>query len=450
MKYYAPTKLSENMHETPEGFLLCLDVPIARTGWQLYADGEIPLQADSEGKINVYRDPKHVFNLQTIASFEGKPFTIEHPKDFVDPMNWKDLAKGVLQNIRRGLDKDEDGEESLLADVLVTDVFAIQLVKAGLREVSCGYEAIYEQTGDGKGIQTQIVGNHLALVKAGRAGPGYAIHDHKSKREGSHRMSKLAEKVKQLFQKATNDAVSATEEFEKKSKDASPDDKMEEKDKAKDDQGQVEKKADGSTSYDALASMVKDLGEKVAGLVKANDDDMNQMDKSKDEDVAPGIEDRLQKIEGCVAKLMEMASLQMGDEDKEDGNKADPMVVGDDDEEEDDPSVTGDTKSRAEILAPGIVVTKDVKSKAIKAAYSTTDGKVVIDSLTGGKGLTLDSEERISNLFIAASEILKVKRGTGLEGTKNSRSFDSEMKISSDAMTGEKLNQINKQFYSQK
>lgn len=448
MKYYAPTKLSENIQETPEGYLVCVGVPIARTGWQVYADGEIPLKAGADGRINVYRDAKHVFHPDTIASFEGKAFTIEHPKEFLDPMNWKDLAKGILQNVRKGSGKDEDGEESLLADILVTDVLAIQLVKSGLREVSCGYEAVYEQTGDGKGIQTQIVGNHLALVKAGRAGPKYAINDHKT--EGLNGMSLLAQKVRQLFSKAADDAVAATVEFEKTKDEKPADDKP--KDKAKDDEGKVEKKADGAMSYDELASQVKDLGEKVAGLVKAKDDSEAAMaakkdEKSGDAEVSGGLEERLKKVEAALAKLMEMASLEMGD--AEDPAKKDKVEeVGDEDEEE-DPAMTGDVAMRAEILSPGISLTKDVKAKAVKAAYATNDGKVVIDSLTGGKGPALDSAEQVSNLFIAASEILKVKRGTGLEKTKDSKSFDSGMKTP-DGMTAEKMNEINQKFYSQK
>ena len=63
--------------------------------------------------------------------------------------------------------------------MLIKESMTIKLVKAGLREVSCGYEAEYEQTGDGEGIQTNIVGNHIALVEQGRAGQSYAINDHK-------------------------------------------------------------------------------------------------------------------------------------------------------------------------------------------------------------------------------------------------------------------------------
>ena len=48
-----------------------------------------------------------------------------------------------------------------------------------MREVSCGYDADYEQTSPGKGKQSNIIGNHLALVDQGRAGHAYAIQDHK-------------------------------------------------------------------------------------------------------------------------------------------------------------------------------------------------------------------------------------------------------------------------------
>lgn len=424
MKYFTPTKLSENIQETPEGFLVCLGVPIARTGWQVYAPGEVPIDPGEDGKIHVYRDPADVFHPDTIASFEGKALTIEHPMDFVTPLNWSDLAKGMLQNVRKSSERDQDGEESLLADVLVTDVVAIQLVKAGLREVSCGYDAVYEPTDPGKAKQTAIIGNHLALVKEGRAGPGYAIHDHKTERFKG--MSKLAEKVKQLFSKAMDEAAAESSE-----------------------------KADGSISYDEMVKMVKDLDAKIDGFMKGKDEapvkeseeKAEQKDESKepavDAEVSSGIEERLKKLEEALAKLMQSESSEaMGDQ-------GDPEEVGDaDKEDKEDKSMTGDTAARAEILSPGIQLSKDVKAKSLKNAYGTKEGKSVIDSLTGGKSPTFDSEDSVSNLFIAASEILKVKRGTGLEGTKSKTSDHSGATSTATYATAEYLNEVNKAFWA--
>lgn len=429
MKYFAPTKLSENIRETPEGFLVCLDVPIARTGWQDYGKGETPLEVGNDGKVNIHRHSDDVFHPETIASYEGKPLTIGHPNEFVDPDNWKHLAKGVIQNVRKSDKKDDDGEESLLADILVTDSIAIGLIKNGLREVSCGYEAMYEQTGEGKARQHTIIGNHLALVDQGRAGPSYAINDHKTKRLNA--MSKLTEQLKTWFSQTVDEAAEAVGKKED--------------DKVKDDAGKVEKKADGSTSYDELAKMVKDLGSKIESMGKPKDEapmdkQEKKEDKSADADVAASLEDRIKAIEVAIAKLMENKS---EDSDKESEGSDDDYS------EEEEPGMTGDTASRAEILSPGIRLTKDVKVKALKAAYGTKDGKMVIESLTGGKAPSLSSADQVSTLFIAASAVLKASRGTGLEGTKNSKSFDSAPSTT-EHVSAEKMNELNRAHYGLK
>nr|MDM8921592.1 DUF2213 domain-containing protein [Escherichia coli] len=124
------------------------DVPIGRTGKQLYGAADLPnLKPDKLGEIVVTRSPEQVFHPTTLASFEGMSITILHPEDengnvrLVNPENWKELAVGHLQNVRRGT-----GEQSdlMLADLIVKDENAIQLIEDGLREVSCGYDAEYE------------------------------------------------------------------------------------------------------------------------------------------------------------------------------------------------------------------------------------------------------------------------------------------------------------------
>src|SRR4051812_19813956 len=99
MKFYTTSKISEHIHETPEGYLVCVGVPIARTGEMEYGPGETPLESGPDGKVIISRDPDEVFRLQTMASFEGKAVTIMHPTEFVSPENWKELAKGSIQNI---------------------------------------------------------------------------------------------------------------------------------------------------------------------------------------------------------------------------------------------------------------------------------------------------------------------------------------------------------------
>ena len=120
------------------------------------------------------RSPEALFSPETIASFEGKPVVIGHDT-FADPSNWKEIAVGIVRNVRQG-----EGEERglLLADLLLTDQKGIDLVESGeLREVSCGYDAETIDDGGGRGHQEGIVGNHLALVSRARCGSVCSVRD---------------------------------------------------------------------------------------------------------------------------------------------------------------------------------------------------------------------------------------------------------------------------------
>jgi hypothetical protein len=162
---------------TPEGFLICHDVPIARTGEYLYGPGETPLQVGADGVVHVHRSPEEVFHPKAIASFEGKDVVNNHPRDEngVTPDNWRNLAAGHVQNVHRGEGVNDD---YLFADLVIKDSAAIKAVKAGKKEVSAGYDAEYRSTGTGQGEQYNIRGNHVALVESGRCGPRCSIKDH--------------------------------------------------------------------------------------------------------------------------------------------------------------------------------------------------------------------------------------------------------------------------------
>ena len=193
MHYYG-TRLSENIsRREPEGYLLCLNVPVARTGIQEYLPRELNLSdsgfriqnselsaAAGNGLIPVLRPEEEVFSPATVASFEGMPVTNDHPPEGVDATNIRALQKGHAHNVRRG-----SGEESdlLLADLIITDPALITaILEDGKREISCGYT--YELCSEnGQYIQRRIRGNHVAVVDAGRAGSRVSIKDHKPTQE---------------------------------------------------------------------------------------------------------------------------------------------------------------------------------------------------------------------------------------------------------------------------
>ncbi len=154
----------------------------ARTGHYDYAGVEV----DPENKhglrdqplVKVLRDEAAVFNKAAVASFIGKPICDDHPTAPVTASNHRDLARGTIM----GAEWQEGGY--LAFDLLLTDAEAIRKVDAGKRELSNGYSASLEfgdfTAADGtkcQARQTSIVGNHVALVDRGRAGPECRITD---------------------------------------------------------------------------------------------------------------------------------------------------------------------------------------------------------------------------------------------------------------------------------
>lgn len=91
---YYGSKISEHMTKTPEGFLICHDVPIARIGQQEYFAGELGLDGDPDRLVQVQRRPEDVFDPAAVASFEGKDVTQNHPPERLMPENHALYAKG--------------------------------------------------------------------------------------------------------------------------------------------------------------------------------------------------------------------------------------------------------------------------------------------------------------------------------------------------------------------
>ena len=167
---YYGSKLSPHMTETPEGFLICHDVKIARTGTQNYLAREIGLDGMPERVLQVKRSAEDVFDPAAIASFEGKDVTNTHPSEMIVQENQAAYSKGHAENVRRVGDY-------LVADLYLKDPTLISEVKNGaMRDVSCGYYCKYEADGAGY-RQTHIRGNHIAIVPSGRAGRDVAIKD---------------------------------------------------------------------------------------------------------------------------------------------------------------------------------------------------------------------------------------------------------------------------------
>ena len=160
----------EKYETTPEGYLRCWST-IARTGVQMYTD--------SDGSIRrEYRPEAEVASPESLASFAGKAITLEHPPVLLDSANTKDYQIGFS-----GTEVVYD-DGFVRAVMTITDKDAIErIMKGDAKEVSAGYRVSYNPTpgvtdsGENyDGIQTGISGNHIAVVRRGRAGPQVKLH----------------------------------------------------------------------------------------------------------------------------------------------------------------------------------------------------------------------------------------------------------------------------------
>lgn len=218
IQYYGYT-ISPNQIETGEGFLICRNVPISRTGDQEYLGWEIGIPGAGGGQIvTVHRPPEEVFSTAALASFEGKPVTNDHPPVLIGPDDVKTYEMGHAQNVRRG---EGEWEEYTLADLHIHDRELIDAVQSGKREISCGYECEYVPNGDGTYTQRNIRGNHVAVVERGRAGKRAAILDSDKKKAKEPERKENMNK-KGLFFKLFGQAVKdkSPEEIEQMAMDA--------------------------------------------------------------------------------------------------------------------------------------------------------------------------------------------------------------------------------------
>src|ERR1039458_2954340 len=142
---YLGTHLSENIARTPEGYLICRNAVVGRSGFQTYLVKEL---TDPDGlleghprdeEVEVWRDPSEVFSSATLASFEGKTFTVLHPDELLSPENHNEHHAGHAQNIRKGDEALDSGDWPILADIIV---------KSRSEERRVGKEKRYRRTPD--------------------------------------------------------------------------------------------------------------------------------------------------------------------------------------------------------------------------------------------------------------------------------------------------------------
>ncbi|MFX5295243.1 DUF2213 domain-containing protein [Acinetobacter baumannii] len=419
---YTTGQLGRTREITPEGYLLCRDVPIARIGTLMYADGEVPVAADNTGLIIIYRGEEVLFDPITIASAEGKPITDDHPADWVTPDNWKELSKGFGKDVRRGEGADSD---YLMADLLVTDKETIQKVLDGKVEISLGYDADYTETSKGKGLQSNIRVNHIALVEKGRCGSRCSIGD-------SFMSAKKTQKKEPWYQNLLGLKRTVDQALEEADKtvDSDDDDKKED-DESDDDNGKTN---DAAINREILKTL-KTLDARLVRLEKKKTKDLDDPEKKTEDD----------------------------DDDPENKTKDDGDLTEPEKAEKLDESgtqtYTGDSLkeviSRAEILSPGYRMPTfdstnngkavlNTKRSVLKAAYATEDGQKAISPFVGPNpdfdklpSFTIDAA------FVGASELIKQQNNA-----KGVRSGISTRDFGRAAPTPAEINQRNREFWN--
>lgn len=152
--------------KTPQGFLR-VDAYLTRTGIFEYRT--------PAGTRRELRRDADVFASRSLESFSLAPVTDDHPPEMLSPENAREYQRGQLgESVRR------DGE-FVRAPMLIVDASLIAKMEAGKLEVSCGYTCDLDETpGTFNGqrydaVQTNIRGNHVAVVERGRAGSACSV-----------------------------------------------------------------------------------------------------------------------------------------------------------------------------------------------------------------------------------------------------------------------------------
>lgn len=396
--FYTTGLIGRTRETTPEGYLLCRDVPIARLGKLIYGDGEVPVTADSKGLIIIERDEDALFNPQTIASFEGKPVTDDHPDDWVSPKNHKELSNGTAHDVRRG-----EGIESdyLIADLLITDKDTIDAVMSGKVEISLGYDADYTEISVGKGIQTNIFGNHIALVDKGRCGSRCSIGDSFMPKPNKGWLDRLR-KAKRTIDEALEEAKN-TEDSEEETED-------------EDDNEDSGTQTGDAAFQRQILKFMRTVDSRLGALEKKKTKD-SEKEETEDEEEEETT-DSSNETEDDVLEAEATAKLS---EEGVQNHTGDSLKV---------------VLSRAEILAPGIKLpTMDsakngkavlgAKRAALKQAFATTDGQKAISPFIGSNtDFDTMPVATVDAAFIGASELIKQKNNAaGVRSGVSTRDF---------------------------
>ncbi len=440
--FYTTYSLGPNQSETKEGFLLCANVPVARTGAMIYAPAQVPVAPGPSGYVLIERDEDEVFRAETMASIVGKPVVNEHPEHGVMPDNARLLTAGVMLNPRRG---EGDQDDLLLADLLIFDRDTIQAIRDGKREVSLGYEADYEQVEPGKGRQRNIIVNHVALVQQGRCGPRCAIGDSATGTEDTSM-------TKRSFVDRVRDAFKTKDEgkLEEVLAEAGNGDGTHIHIHTADNN-------DPGPPEDPIAALTKRMGDMETGFAAMKDaldkrfkdaeEDKPEKDKTKDAE-AEEAENRKKADDAEVESGLEREGVAKDKKTADSDCLSDAFQV---------------MRATAEIIVPGMSVptfdraaapklTLDAlcstRRKTLEAAYSNPQVQPLITEMLGGRAMDLSKMtcDAVAMLFTTVGSAMKARNTSGIRPGE----FALPTQHSVGAKTISDIEKRNRDFYGKK
>lgn len=382
---YYGDKISTNIAMTPEGFLVCRNVPIARTGYQQYLESELYEDGSSSEIIDVYRSPNEVFSAATIASFEGKPVTDGHPDVDVTPDNYKMFSKGHVQHVRVGRGDDAD---KIVADLYITDQDLIDEIRNGKRQVSAGYYAEDKEDEVGRLCQTKIRGNHVAVVDEGRAGHTVAIRDAK------HTIDKSIG-GKSMKRKAIDRKRMIVDMVIQHLKDAAPE--------------ELEQKIDEAAEVLTEVAEKGDVVDEEPKQDACKDEEPEEVKHDEDPDVWKAIEECVRRIEALEKHSHQTGEPELPLEDEEpseevisDSDEDEISVEGDDDKviEDDDVEVAGDDDEVVEDEEEEIEV---IPTDEVEAKISANDAAIQAISKAALGIKNPEDRKRVQDAIIKAT-----------------------------------------------
>ncbi len=242
-----------------EGFLK-VPARIARIGVQEYSPEEMGLEdRDPTDVIRVLRKEADVFDELSLNSFASKPVTNDHPPVLVTPDNSKKYTVGLTA------DKITRNGEYVETVLVITDAEMIANIKDGKTELSNGYTAdiVWEKGQDSKygeydAIQTNIKGNHIAIVDKARAGEACRLSDKQTPKSKEPIMVKV--KIDGVDYEMDEQAAQAVQKLMAKMKTAEDEAMQKETDMQKE---KEDMEVEGKKNEDALQAQLDEAKSKI-------------------------------------------------------------------------------------------------------------------------------------------------------------------------------------------